>query len=128
MRDLYPPIEPYQTGTLPVSDLHTLYFEQVGNPDGNPVVFLHGGPGGGIDPIYRQYFNPDQWRVVLFDQRGCGRSTPHAELRQNTTWDLVNDVETLRIWRLKHGQYLVVVGAARWRWPIAKPILRLAQH
>jgi proline iminopeptidase len=96
MRDLYPPIEPYQTGTLPVSDLHTLYFEQVGNPHGKPVVFLHGGPGGGIDPIHRQYFDPEKWRVVLFDQRGCGRSTPHAELQQNTTWDLVSDIERLR--------------------------------
>jgi proline iminopeptidase len=97
MRDLYPPLEPFHTGTLAVSDLHTLYFEQVGNPDGKPVVFLHGGPGGGSDPIYRQYFNPEKWRVVLFDQRGCGRSTPHAELRQNTTWELVSDIEKLRI-------------------------------
>lgn len=96
MRELYPPIEPYHTGTLPVSGQHTLYYEQVGNPQGKPVVFLHGGPGGGIEPIYRQYFDPKQWRVVLFDQRGCGRSTPHAELRDNTTWDLVSDIEALR--------------------------------
>jgi proline iminopeptidase len=96
MRTLYPPIEPYRTGTLPVSDLHTLYFEEVGNPAGRPVVFLHGGPGGGIDDDYRRYFDPAKWRVVLFDQRGCGRSTPHAELRDNTTWTLVADVERLR--------------------------------
>jgi len=96
MRELYPPIEPYDTGTLAVSALHTLYYEQVGNPDGRPVVFLHGGPGGGIDPIYHRYFDPHKWRVVLFDQRGCGRSTPHAELRENTTWDLVADIEKLR--------------------------------
>ncbi|HEY9659820.1 MAG TPA: prolyl aminopeptidase, partial [Allocoleopsis sp.] len=96
MQELYPPIDPYHTGTLKVSDLHTLYFEQVGNPNGKPVVFLHGGPGGGIDPIYRRYFNPNLWRVVLFDQRGCGQSTPHAELAQNTTWDLVGDIEQLR--------------------------------
>jgi proline iminopeptidase len=97
MRELYPAIEPYHTETLQVSELHTLYLEQVGNPAGKPVVFLHGGPGGGIDPIYRRYFNPEAWRIVLFDQRGCGRSTPHAELRQNTTWDLVDDIETIRM-------------------------------
>ncbi len=96
MRELYPPIEPYRTGTLPVSDLHTLYFEEVGNPAGRPVVFLHGGPGGGLDADYRRYFDPTKWRVVLFDQRGCGKSTPHAELRDNTTWTLVSDIERLR--------------------------------
>jgi proline iminopeptidase len=96
MRELYPPIEPYNQGKLKVSELHTIYFEEVGNPQGKPVIFLHGGPGGGIDPIYRQYFDPQKWRVVLFDQRGCGKSTPHAELRENTTWDLVSDIEQIR--------------------------------
>ncbi|MDY6937759.1 MAG: prolyl aminopeptidase [Cyanobacteriota bacterium] len=96
MRKLYPSIEPYRTGTLQVSDLHTIYYEEVGNPEGKPVVFLHGGPGGGSIPTYRQFFDPEKWRVVLFDQRGCGRSTPHAELRENTTWDLVADIEKLR--------------------------------
>ncbi|HIK20738.1 MAG TPA: prolyl aminopeptidase [Synechococcus sp. M44_DOE_062] len=96
LRDLYPPIEPYDQGFLTVSSLHTLYYEQCGNPAGKPVVFLHGGPGGGIDPIYRQYFDPSRWRVVLFDQRGCGKSRPYAELRENTTWDLVADIEKLR--------------------------------
>lgn len=96
MRELYPEIEPYRTGTLDVSALHTLYFEECGNPDGKPAIFLHGGPGGGIQPDYRRYFDPDRWRLVLFDQRGCGKSTPHAELRENTTWDLVSDIETLR--------------------------------
>ncbi|ALG68845.1 prolyl aminopeptidase [Beggiatoa leptomitoformis] len=96
MRDLYPPIEPYQTGRLAVSDLHTLYYEEVGNPAGVPIVFLHGGPGGGIEPIYRRFFDPSRWRIILFDQRGSGKSTPHAELRENTTWDLVADIERLR--------------------------------
>lgn len=97
MPKLYPPIEPYQEGTLAVSDLHTLYYEQSGNPDGKPVVVLHGGPGGGCIPEYRQYFNPEKWRIIMFDQRGCGRSLPYAELRENTTWDLVADIEKLRI-------------------------------
>ncbi|MBD3882321.1 prolyl aminopeptidase [Phormidium tenue FACHB-886] len=96
MRQLYPAIVPYHTETLPVSELHTLYVEQAGNPNGQPVIFLHGGPGGGIDALYRQYFNPKKWRIILFDQRGCGRSTPHAELRENTTWDLVSDIEKIR--------------------------------
>jgi proline iminopeptidase len=93
---LYPPIEPFNTGRLRVSDLHELYYEQCGNPEGIPVVFLHGGPGGGCPAFYRQYFDPDRWCVTLFDQRGCGRSTPHAELRDNTTWTLIEDIETLR--------------------------------
>ncbi len=96
MRQLYPPIEPYRHSRLPVSDLHTLYYEEAGNPTGKPVVFLHGGPGGGIVSIYRQFFDPTRWRIILFDQRGCGQSTPHAELAENTTWDLVADIEKLR--------------------------------
>ena len=96
MKTLYPPVEPFHSGSLKVSDLHTLYFEEVGNPKGQKAVFLHGGPGGGLDPDYRRYFDPTRWRVVLFDQRGCGRSTPHAELRENTIWDLVADLERLR--------------------------------
>ena len=96
MPDLYPPIAPYHSNFLQVSELHRIYYEEAGNPDGQPVIFLHGGPGGGINPVYRQYFNPRLWRIVLFDQRGCGQSTPHAELRENTTWDLVADIETIR--------------------------------
>ncbi|MDZ8050679.1 MAG: prolyl aminopeptidase [Aulosira sp. ZfuVER01] len=96
MQELYPPIEPYREGSLQVSSLHTIHFEESGNPDGKPIVLLHGGPGGGFLPIYRQYFHPEKWRLVMFDQRGCGQSTPHAELRENTTWDLVNDIEKLR--------------------------------
>ena len=94
--EMFPDIEPYRRGRLKVSALHTLYFEECGNPAGRPLVFLHGGPGGGIDPQHRRYFDPRKWRIVLFDQRGCGRSTPHAELRENTTWDLVADIERLR--------------------------------
>ena len=93
---LFPEIEPYQTGFLKVSDLHKVYYELVGNPQGIPVVFLHGGPGGGIAKNYRRYFDPKHYRVVLFDQRGCGQSTPHAELKENTTWTLVSDIEALR--------------------------------
>jgi len=110
MRELYPATEPYNAGTLKVSELHTIYFEQVGNPTGKPVVFLHGGPGGGIDAIYYRYFDPTQWRVILFDQRGCGRSTPHAELQENTTWDLVSDIEQLRI-HLGISQWVVFGGS-----------------
>lgn len=96
MRTLYPPIEPYDKGTLAVSDVHTIYYEQCGNPEGQPVVFLHGGPGGGIVPEYRQFFDPSAYRIILFDQRGSGRSTPHASLEENTTWNLVSDIERLR--------------------------------
>lgn len=96
MRDLYPEIEPYDEGMLPVSPLHTIYYEQAGNPRGTPVVFLHGGPGGGTVPAYRQFFDPEAYRIVLFDQRGSGKSTPHASLEENTTWHLVDDIEKLR--------------------------------
>ena len=93
---LYPAIRPYRTGRLRVSPVHELYFEESGNPKGKPVVFLHGGPGGGTDPKMRRFFNPRRYRIVLFDQRGCGKSTPHASLVDNTTWDLVADIEKLR--------------------------------
>ncbi len=96
MRELYPPIEPFDEGFLQVSDLHTMHYEQVGNPRGSKALFLHGGPGGGLDPDYRRYFDPARWHLVLFDQRGSGKSTPNAELRENTTWDLVADAERLR--------------------------------
>lgn len=96
MRELYAAIEPYHQGFLKVSDLHTIYFEESGNPQGHPVIILHGGPGGGSQPIYRQYFDTQRWRIIQFDQRGCGQSTPHAELRENTTWHLVEDIENLR--------------------------------
>lgn len=95
-RSFYPEIEPYESGTLAVSELHTIYWEQSGNPKGKPVVFVHGGPGGGTDPKQRRFFDPAVYRIVLFDQRGCGRSTPAASLVDNTTWHLVADMEALR--------------------------------
>jgi proline iminopeptidase len=96
MKEMYPEIEAYSTGFLKVSDLHNMYYEESGNPEGKPVVFLHGGPGGGVAPHFRRYFDPKKWRIILFDQRGCGKSTPFAELKDNTTWDLVSDTEKLR--------------------------------
>jgi proline iminopeptidase len=96
MRSLYPEIEPFDSGMLQVDDRHSLYWEQCGNPDGRPVVILHGGPGGGCSPKMRQFHDPSKYRIVLFDQRGSGRSTPHADLVDNTTWHLVADIETLR--------------------------------
>jgi proline iminopeptidase len=96
MRTLYPAIEPFATGELAVSDRHTLYFEQCGSPVGIPVVMLHGGPGGGCSEKMRQFHDPAKYRIVLFDQRGAGRSRPHADLIDNTTWDLVADIERLR--------------------------------
>ena len=102
---LYPPIEPNRTGMLKVSDVHTIYWEESGNPDGKPAVFLHGGPGGGSDPKVRRFFHPAKYRIIVFDQRGCGKSTPYASLEANTTWDLVSDIEKLR----EH------LGIAKWQ-------------
>lgn len=101
LRSLYPPIEPYAHGLLAVGDGHEVYWEVCGNPDGKPVVFVHGGPGGGCSPDQRRFFDPARYRIVLFDQRGCGRSLPHAsdpaaDLSSNTTWHLVADMEALR--------------------------------
>lgn len=95
-RTLYPEIDPYDIGHLQVSDVHHLYYEQCGNPNGKPVVFLHGGPGAGLIPDYRRFFDPDAYRVILFEQRGSGRSLPHASLDDNTTWHLVEDIEKVR--------------------------------
>jgi len=102
---LYPPIEPYNTGRLQVSPIHEIYFEESGNPSGKPVIFLHGGPGGGSEPKQRRFFHPEKYRIVNFDQRGCGKSTPYASLEDNTTWDLVADIEKIR----EH------LGIARWQ-------------
>jgi hypothetical protein len=94
--DFYPPVKTYNTGFLRVSPVHELYYEESGNPAGKPVVFLHGGPGGGTDPKMRRFFNPKRYRIVLFDQRGSGKSRPSASLVDNTTWHLVADIEALR--------------------------------
>ena len=93
---MYAPIEPYNKFNLAVSNLHSIYVEEVGNPQGKPVIFVHGGPGGGIEEKHRRYFDPAIWRVILFDQRGCGKSTPFGEIRENTTFDLVADMEKIR--------------------------------
>ncbi|HEY2733660.1 MAG TPA: prolyl aminopeptidase [Polyangiales bacterium] len=96
LRIPYPEIAPYETGRLRVDPLHEIYYEQYGNPNGKPALFVHGGPGGGTTPAQARFWDPSRYRVVLFDQRGCGRSTPHAALERNTTWHLVSDIETLR--------------------------------
>jgi proline iminopeptidase len=130
---VFPPIDPYRTGRLQVSDLHRIYFEECGNPNGKPALFIHGGPGGGIEPAHRQLFDPARYRIVLFDQRGCGQSTPHAELRDNTTWDLVADMERLRChldiesWMLFGGSWgstLALAYATRHADRISQLVLR----
>lgn len=107
---LFPPIEPYRSGHLAVDDLHTLYWEECGNPQGVPVLFLHGGPGSGSSPRHRQFFDPAFYRIVLFDQRGAGRSTPLGETRQNTTQLLIDDIERLRV-MMGIEQWLVFGGS-----------------
>jgi proline iminopeptidase len=118
LRCLYPPIEPYHLGRLQVDARHDLYFEESGNPAGKPVVFLHGGPGGGTDPKHRRYFDPSAYRIILFDQRGCGQSEPFAALDDNTTWHLVDDIEALRSyllvdrWQVFGGSWGSTLGVA----------------
>ena len=110
-RTLYPAFEPFETGMLDVGDGHSLYWELSGNPDGKPAVFLHGGPGGGSSPRHRRQFNPDKYRILVFDQRGAGKSTPHADLNANTTWHLVEDIETLRTEVARVDKWLVFGGS-----------------
>lgn len=103
-RGLYPPTEPYRIHLMEMSGGHTVYVEECGNPRGEPVVVFHGGPGGGCSPGMRRFFDPSHYRVILFDQRGCGRSRPHASVKHNTTWDLIEDIERIR----------ETLGLARW--------------
>lgn len=110
LRGLYPSVEPRASGYLRVSQAHEIYWEECGNPEGKPAVFLHGGPGAGADTRARQFFDPDAYRIVVFDQRGCGRSRPHASLVDNTTWDLVEDIERLRA-HLQIEKWLVFGGS-----------------
>jgi len=110
-RTLYPEIEPYESGMLDVGDGHSLYWELCGNPDGKPVVFLHGGPGGASGPDHRRQFNPEKYKILVFDQRGCGNSTPFASLENNTTWDLVEDIEKLRTEVAKVDKWQVFGGS-----------------
>lgn len=118
MNKLYPDIQPYVTHSLQVDGRHTLHLEECGNPNGLPVVFLHGGPGAGCEPYHRRFFNPDKYRIILFDQRGCGRSRPHADLVDNTTWELVADMEKIRQhlaverWLLFGGSWGSTLGLA----------------
>ncbi len=110
MRTLFPAIEPYQKFYLPVTDGHQLYVEEAGNPQGKPVLFLHGGPGGGISSNHRRLFDPAEYRIILFDQRGSGQSKPHAALEHNTTWDVVADIEAIRA-HLGIDQWVVFGGS-----------------
>ena len=107
---LYPELEPYQSGWLDVSNLHHIYYEQCGNPAGTPVVFLHGGPGSGCNPAQRRFFDPAFYRIILFDQRGCGRSKPLGGIEHNTTQDLLSDIEAIRS-HLEVGNWLVFGGS-----------------
>ncbi len=115
---LYAPIEPYRTGRLAVGRGHEIYFEECGNRNGKPVVVIHGGPGGGSNPTMRRYHDPSRYRIILFDQRGCGRSSPHASLVDNTTWHLIDDMELLRRhlgierWQLMGGSWGATLAVA----------------
>jgi proline iminopeptidase len=133
MRGFYPELQPFARGRLRVSELHEIYYEESGNPKGKPVVVLHGGPGSGISPFLRRLHNPEHYRIILFDQRGSGQSTPHAELRENSTWHLVSDIEALRrhlkieAWQVLGGSWgstLALAYAQKHTERVAEIILR----
>ena len=132
-RKLYPRIEPYERGMLDVSPKHSIYYEQSGNPKGKPVIFLHGGPGGGTTPDMRRYFHPSRYRIILFDQRGSGRSLPPGCLEDNTTWHLIDDMESLRrhldirAWMVFGGSWgttLALAYAQRYSENVTEMVLR----
>ncbi len=120
---LYPPIEPFDQRMLDMGDGHRIYVEQCGNPNGVPVLVLHGGPGGGCSPAMRRYFDPAHYRIVLFDQRGCGRSRPHASVENNTTWHLVADIETIRL-TLEVDRFILFGGS----WGAALALIYAIKH
>ncbi len=119
----YPPLDPYNQQIMPTGDGHQIYVEECGNPEGMPVIVLHGGPGGGCSPVMRRYFDPKKYRIVLFDQRGCGRSRPLASVKNNTTWDLVADIERIRsALSIDAWAVLVAAGGRRLRCFTPNPI------
>ena len=123
-RTLYPEIEPFAFGWTPTGSVHEVYYEEVGAPQGRPCVILHGGPGGAVNPTMRRFFDPARWRMMLFDQRGCGRSRPNAELADNDTWKLIEDIERLRV-RMGGGELDGVrrlLGLHPRPWPTPPPI------
>ena len=125
--DLFPPITPYSSGFLAVDDIHNLYWEQSGNPDGVPIVLLHGGPGAGATPTHRRFFDPDHYRIIIFDQRGSGRSTPLGELQNNSAAHLVDDMESLRAHlRIDRWHILAGHGAAHWRFIMPRNIRNIS--
>src|SRR3954447_19253258 len=133
LRTLFPETEPFDTGWLEVDSPHTIYYEQYGNRDGKPALFVHGGPGGGSSRIQSRFWDPRKYRIVLFDQRGCGKSTPHASLDNNTTWHLVADMEKLRKhlrierWQVFGGSWgstLALAYAQKHRRSVSELILR----
>ena len=122
-KELFKFIDPYENGFLQVSDLHSIYWEKSGNPEGKPILIIHGGPGGGSQPRYRRYFDPNKFNIIQFDQRGCGKSLPHSELKENTTQNLVNDIEKLRV-RLKINSWHLFGGS----WGATLSLIYAIQH
>jgi proline iminopeptidase len=129
MQTLYPQIKPYARHDLAVEEPHVLYVDESGSPDGLPVIFIHGGPGSGCDAQSRRYFDPNLYRIITFDQRGCGRSIPHASLENNTTWHLVDDLERIApTWASTNGWCSVARGVPHFPWPTRRSTLIEFMH